>query len=144
MNYAEQSPKFESLSGVIRTAVEQHISDGSSPDETAADRDIEELQARLDSIQETLRSIESGHQEDDLDDFAHDVFAVLHEIPKEEGQAAAAGTKAGFDPQTTYALSQKLGTTPRRVEEAIEYLEDHHFPIVEYELYGETHFFKTN
>lgn len=46
-------------------------------------------------------------------------------------------------PQTAAAIADRLDTTPQRVEDAIDHLEDQFLPVVAIDYDGRRHYFKT-
>lgn len=149
-DYVEESDLYTSLSDLIRKAVTKEIN--AEKEQTAAG--VEEIQSainpQLEQINQDLEQLKTdvawlrSQEERDIEELAHELFDSLPPVPADGSDEAAVkmGTQAGLEPQTIQALSERLDTTPWRVEEAIEYLKEQHMPLIKFEVNGEEHWFK--
>lgn len=153
-NWIEDSRQFTTLTGLIRTSVEQHIKEdsaGGSSESPAIASDIKELQDDLERVRKDVRWLrEQGQDDVDISDTAQEVFTELERVPDGGGTTAhrAAG-KLGPDDgeseensQTVEAIAEQIGLSEDVVEDAIEHLQDQFLPIVEIERGGQTHYFR--
>jgi len=148
-NYVENSSMYTSLSDLIRKSVEKEISEETEETQQGVEA-IGEVQAELKSLSEGIEQLQKdvnwlrGREEHDVEELANELFGILPEVRADGSDKSARqmGTIAGGDPHTVDALADKLNTTPARVEEAIEFLKEHHFPIVRFDINGETHYFE--
>lgn len=140
--FTQNHPEVQSVSGLIRMSVERFMAreKGDSKSEN-----IEEIEARLDQLQSDIDWLRNK-QEESLESLARDLYNVLVPLPNddpEERDHKAIHTVAFDDnPQTSLALAEQLGTSPKQVNNAIEYLRSHNFPIEQYEMEDNLHFFK--
>lgn len=147
--YAKESNMYSSLSDLIRKSVEKEIAQDT--EESATDGElVGELQTELNSLSEDIEQLQRdvswlrSREEHDVEEFAHTLFSNLESVPTDDPETFSAkiGFTAGIEPQTTKALADRLDTTPRRVEEAIDFLREQHMPLIKLEIDGETHWFK--
>jgi len=166
-SHVEQSDQFVTLSGLIRTSVETTLQDDEHAEATpspAVASDIQRLQEELTEVRKNVAWVREQFQDDvDIAGIAQEGFDALEPLPEPPSpvqvpddvdmdydeyqrhlQAAAVIDPDGSPetrPQTAAAIAERVGTTPKRVEDAIEYLEDQFLPVVTIEYDGERHYF---
>jgi hypothetical protein len=165
--YIEESGRYNSLSGLIRGAVEAEISgEGAAENVTspAMENDIQTMMEDIERVRKDVRWLREQEQDAvDISDLAQDLFDELETLPEPESSieipsdvedeetyrkqraASIALTPDGpgeKNPQTASALAERLGTTEDRIQDAVDHLQDQYLPIVAVEMDGETHYFE--
>jgi len=147
--YAKQNNEYTSLSHLIRIAVENEMSEDSEESPIEGEM-VDKVRTELNSLSKDIEQLQKdvswirGREEHDVEEFAHTLFSNLESISTDDPETVAAqiGVTAGLEPQTTTALADRLDTTPRRIEEAIDFLKEQHMPLIKFEVDGETHWLK--
>lgn len=170
--YVEDSNQFESLTNLVRVSVEKEISGEQEAGQLASpalEEDIQTLLQDVDRIRKDVSWLRKQEQDEvDVSDLAQDVFSELEPLPQatssievpedvddeetyRQQQAAALvlqpddadeAESEGVTSHTTSALSEHLGTTEDRIEDAIDHLQDQFLPVVAVDVDGETHYFR--
>lgn len=167
--YLEESNQFVTLSDLIRTSVEAHIqtehTESRDPSPALAS-DIQTLHEEVTDVRQNVAWLREQFQEDvDIADLAQAVFDELEQLP-DPPQALQApddfdGSYDEFEhqaraqlivdpadptddrrPQTAGAIAERVGTTPTRVQDAIDHLQDQFLPVVTVEYDGDIHHFR--
>lgn len=147
--YAKQSGEYSSLSHLIRIAVEKEMSEDSEESSIRGEM-VDEVRTDLSSLSEDIEQLQKdvswlrSREEHNVEELAHEMFASLPEVRADGSDESAKqmGTIAGSNPQTVRVLADRFNTTPARVEEAIDYLKEHDFPVIRFDIDDETHWFK--
>lgn len=137
------------MSHLIRISVEKEMSEDSEESPIEGQM-VDEVQTELSSLSEDIEQLQKdvswlkSREEHDVEEFAHRLFSNLEPVSTDDPDTVASqiGVTAGLEPQTLTALADRLNSTPRRVKEAIEFLEEQHMPLIKFEVDGETHWFK--
>lgn len=74
----------------------------------------------------------------DQDEYQRRMGAMTIVQPDDAQEA----TDEGRSPQTARAIAERVDTSPKRVHDAIDHLQDQFLPVIEVELDGEVHYFK--
>ena len=170
--YVENSGEHESLTDLIRTSVERHISRDDDPvtdPSPAFSEDIQSLKDSVDRIRKDVSWLRArGQDSEDISGLSQEVFDELEQLPRPTApleippevddedeyrreQAAIhliapenteMAETEGSTKYTVGALADRLDVTKDRIEDAIEHLQDQFLPVVEVDYQGETHYFK--
>lgn len=154
----EESRRFTTLSGLVRAAVEAELigeHDVQSQESPGLESDIQQLRQDVDTIRKNVEWLRKQQQEDvDISDTAQEVFERLKPLPDiplsevggetktDRQQNAASICISEYGPQTTQAIANDLDVSHRRVEDALEYLDEQFLPVVEVTLENQPHYFK--
>lgn len=166
-DYLKESGRFNTLSDLIRYAVENEVNGEASPqsvESPAITSDIQEVKTNIEEIRDDVRWIRHRHLDDvAISDVAQEVFDTLEPLPDvslsytPDGvedtqtfrrQEAARRVIQPTDeedpgsPQTAQAIADRLDKHQVDVRKAIGHLQDQFLPVVAVELDGETHYFK--
>lgn len=164
--YVDQDGRYNTLAGLVRAAVESEIQSEDDGQQAAPglQNDIGEIQAAVDEIRTDVAWLREQQQEDvDISDLAQDIYDELEVLPEPKDvevpadvddsqehlhhQAALLviqpeGSDEPASPQTASDIAERVGTSPGRVHDAIDYLEEQFLPVVGVEIDGELHYFK--
>lgn len=169
--FVEESGKYSSRSGLIRTAVEKEIhgeQQENDPSESPAlSADVRDLKIDLERVRRDVRWLREQHQDEvDISDVAQAVRDELEPLPKPVSEVSVPsdqdGTEYqrelaarlvitpddvdeleedGMNDQNVEAIADRVGVSPDQVEDAIDHLLDQFLPIVSVEISGQTHYF---
>jgi len=168
-DYKDETGQFSTLSDLIRTSVETEIKRDEQDEETASPalaNDVSDLKDELTEVRTDVAWLRKQLQDEvDVSDLAQEVFDLLEPLPSPSGPvevpesieldageykrylgAQAVIEPSGDDhersPQTANALATRVGSQPKRVEDAIDHLQDQFLPVIEVEYQGQVHYFK--
>ena len=169
--FVEESGKYSSRSGLIRTAVEKEIhgeQQENDPSESPAlSADVRDLKNDLERVRRDVRWLREQHQDEvDISDVAQAVRNELEALPKPVSEVSVPSDQDetdyqrelasrlvitpddvdeleehGMNDQTVEAIADRVGVSPDQVEDAIDHLLDQFLPIVSVEISGQTHYF---
>ena len=168
-DYVEESERFVTLSSFIRTSVEAQISDSEPAQQEASPalaNDVQDLHEEVTAIRKNVSWVREQLQDEvDISELAQAVFDTLEPLPEqpepievpddmdmsyEEYQRHLQAKRViephgpgERRPQTAGAIADRVDATPKRVEDAIEYLEDQFLPVVAIDYDGQRQYFKT-
>lgn len=165
--FIEESGRYSSLSGLIRSAVEKEINgDDAQPsmESPAISSDVQDLKDQVDRIRKDVRWLREQEQDEvDVSELAQQVFDELEELPslsssvevpegvdeqefRREQAASMVITPENEtetrNPQTSNEIAERVESRPDRVEDAIDHLLDQFLPVVAVSVDGETHYFR--
>jgi hypothetical protein len=152
--YLDETYQYNSLSQLIRSAVEAEISDTNhqtSSESPAVASDIQEMKDELERVRKDVSWLRRQEQDAvDISDVAQDLLDELKPLPDvnpapdadvDRDEYAAVTGIDEYGSQTVPALADRLGEEQEDVEDAIEHLQDQFLPIVEIQAQGERHYF---
>ncbi|UWG48183.1 hypothetical protein HSRCO_1905 [Halanaeroarchaeum sp. HSR-CO] len=167
--YLEESGRVHTLTDLIKVSVDEKISSEEGEDDTAGvspalENDIQDLKDELEDVRKDVAWLREQQQEDvDISDLAQEVYDSLEvlpeptdslQIPQDQDATEYRQRRAAElvvrpenaddepSPQTADSIADRLGTKKKRVEDAIEHLNDQFLPVVEVELDGDVHYFR--
>lgn len=170
--FVEESNTYDSVTELIRQAVEAQIGGGtesSASPSPAIGADIQDLKEDIESIQKDVSWLRNQSQDDvNISDLAQEVFDELEPLPQAPAsleipedvddeqtylrqQAAhqvitpdstSEADSDGGNPQTAEAIANRLDSTASRVRAAIDHLQNQFLPVEEVQLDGEIHYFR--
>lgn len=142
--YIEESGRYNSLSGLIRGAVEAEISGGDAAENAtspAMENDLQTMMEDIERVRKDVRWLREQEQDAvDISDLAQDLFDELETLPEPESpieipsdvedeetyreQVAAShaitpDAPGEENPQTASALADRLDTTEDRLLDAV-------------------------
>lgn len=164
--FVEESDRYKTLTGLIRTAVSKEMAadepdpSGESP---AVSNDLHEIKSELERVRKDVRWLREQKQDvTDISDLATEVFESLRELPEspadeipdevdnpqafKQREAAKqvirpSGAEDDRSLHTAEAIADRLDANPGDVRDALEHLQDQFLPVVEVELNGRMHYF---
>jgi Arc/MetJ-type ribon-helix-helix transcriptional regulator len=167
--FVEESGRYSSLSGLIRSAVEKEINgDDAQPsmESPALSSDVQDLKDDVARIRKDVRWLREHEQDEvDISELAQQVFDELEELPlpstpvevpenadmdEQEFRRKQAASmvvtpedeNSSRNPQTVNAIAERVEPRQDRVKDAIDHLQDQFLPVVGVTVDGETHYFR--
>jgi len=168
-DYLEDSGRVHTITDLIKVSVDEKLSREEEEEEVAGvspalDNDIQDLKDELSEIRKDVDWLRKQEQDDvDISELAQEVYDNLEVLPEPteplqipDGQDATEYRRRRAaelvvmpkdeddekSRQTADAIADRLGTKQKRVQDAIEHLNDQFLPVVEVELDGNVHYFR--